>query len=116
MVLGSSHEITPLLLHNLRNLFTHGLAEDVSLSQVVASKFPDDKQNLILIHNDTIGLLKDISQGWVGVAYGLNAMFSFDEGGYVLHGSGTIQSYHSGNIAEGGGFKLLDVAAHARPL
>ncbi|MBA7665861.1 hypothetical protein ES703_73935 [subsurface metagenome] len=114
--LSSTNEATPLFPHNLRNLLAHCLAEDVSLPQAIASQSLNNKQHLLLIYNHPIGFFKDAGQGRMGIADRFNTVLGFDEGGNVLHRSGTIQGYHSCDIAEGSWFKLLNVAAHASAL
>ena len=116
VLLSSSNEVASFFLHNLRNLFAHCLTENISLPQTIASQCLHNKQHLVLVHNHPIGLLKDTGQGRVGIADGLKAVLGFDEGRNMLHWSRAIEGYHGGNITEGGGFKLLDIAAHASSL
>ena len=59
ILLGSGNKVTPFFLHNLGNLLTHCLTEDIRLPQAIAGEGLHNKQHLVLIYNHPVGFLKD---------------------------------------------------------
>ena len=116
LALRSSEESLLLLGHDLRDLLTHGLAHHIGLPQAIAGKGLDDLQYLILVDDDPVGLLQDVSQGMMGEIDRLEPVFGFDETGQMLLGSRSIQGHHGGHFWEGAWLEFLDIAAHAGAL
>ena len=52
----------------------------------------------------------------MGVADLLQAVLGAAIGGDVLHGARAVEGHHGGELGDGLGLELLDVAAHTRAL
>ena len=57
VLFGAPDEVGFFLYHHLGFFLAHRLAEDICLPQTVAAESAHDKEHLLLINDDAVGLL-----------------------------------------------------------
>ncbi len=94
-------EFVPFLLHDLRYLLAHGLADYVRLAQAVSGHGLRNEENLVLVDNDPVRLLQDVFQHGMRVFSLPLAVFRLDERIYMVHGARPVERYHGCNVKQG---------------
>jgi hypothetical protein len=93
-------------------LLAHRAAQEVGLSQAVAADALGDLHDLLLVDDDSVGLLEDGLEAGVGVAYRLPPRLRVDELGDVVHGTGTVERVERYQVLHAGGLGLLEDGLH----
>jgi len=112
---GACHELRLFLLHFGGVLLAHGLAEGVRLAHGVARQGAGDLHHLLLVEDDSVGLLEDGLELGVGVDdLAALAVPLADE--LVHHATferaGPVQRQEGHHVAESIGFERPQVALH----
>ena len=112
----SGDETLALFGHDLRDLFAHGLAQDIGLAQGIAGQFLGDLHHLFLIEDYPVGFAQDGFQFGVEIVGFAASVFDLH---VLIHhagldGTGPIKGQHRDEVVESGGLKPPQEVLHAR--
>ena len=94
-------------------LLTHRLTQGIALATGEVGQLSAQEHHLLLIDGDAVGVLEVFLHAVDGVGDGLQAVFTLDEVGDVVHGARTIEGIHGDEILEDGGVQLTQILLHA---
>ena len=66
-----------------------------------------------MINDDSIGLIENVGEVGMRIVDCFQPVLGPNVRRDVLHGARAVESDHRGEVFDGGGAKLLDVASHA---
>ena len=112
LALGAVNKPLPLLGHQRGDFLAHRLAYRVRLAQGIAGKVLQNQQHLVLVNNDSVGLVQQILEAGVGVGNRGAPVLGVNEGVNMLHRPRPVQGNHRGDVPQVGGLQLLDVPLH----
>ncbi len=105
-------EFDLLLDHDLVLLLPHRAPQEVGLSQAVAADSLGDLHDLLLVHDDPVGLLEDRLEAGVGIGDRRLARLGVDELRNVVHGARPIERVERYQVLHAAGLRLLEDRLH----
>ena len=111
---GAFDEACTLRVHFGLDLFTHGPAQQIGVTQTIARHHLGDLHDLFLVDNHPIGLSQNFLQAGVQIVGRLTAGFDVAEFWNVIHRAGTVQGHHGDDVFKAIRPHLAQGVAHAR--
>ena len=109
----SVHKVLPLFFHHGKLLLTHGTAEQICCPHAKTGKVSDYLHNLLLIHDNAVGVFQDRLHFFTIVFYLIRIFLSENIVGNKIHGAGAVKRHTRNDVIEVGGLQAFHKIHHS---
>src|SRR3989344_5400157 len=99
--------------HFLGYFLSHRFAEFVRFEPSVAGNLYRELQDVVLVGNDTVGILENRLHTRVEVLHELRVFLALNVRGYKRHRPRAVESDHRVDVVDGSGLRVDEVGRHA---